>query len=132
MPKGRDEHDVRRKARMEIFPERSLSNARAEVVLGGGDQPNVNRIGLVRTEPRRRPPVQRLCQLGLGAQRQLADLLDKHGAAGGALQGADPGALRARRTLLRAEQLGVSGSTGERKSRHAGERPSGASAALME
>src|SRR6185436_15440067 len=86
-----------------------------EVAVGGGQEPDVDRARPKRPDPQDRALLENAQQLDLDRRRQLTDLVEKHGAALGALEQADlRGGRAGERALLVAEQLALEQALGER------------------
>ena len=92
----------------EILAELLFVDERGEIAIGRGNQPRVGAQRARAAETLELALLQHAQQLGLQLQRDLADLVEKHRAAVGQLEPADPLADGAgERALLVAEQLAL-------------------------
>src|SRR5262249_55547127 len=74
---------------VEIFPEVALGDGLLQVAVGGGDDPHVDPNGHAATNALELALLENPQELGLGRQRQLADLVEEQGPAVGQLEPAD-------------------------------------------
>ena len=93
---------------VQIAAEPALLDLALEVAVGGGDEPDIDRARPERAEALDRVLLEDTQQLHLDRRRELADFVEEHRAAVGALEQTDLGAARpGERALLVAEQLAL-------------------------
>ena len=123
LAQGRDDERDAVEPEVEIGAQAALPTVRFHVSVGGGTNAHVDGTRAGRAEARHHALLENAQQLGLSAERQLADLVEKHRAAGGGLEQPGPGQSAGERALLAAEQLALEQRVGERRAVDAHEGP---------
>ena len=94
----------------QILPELVEVDLPGEILVGGGNDPDIDVNGLVAADPFKGFLFQDAEQFGLNFHADFADLIEKDGAAVGLLEAADPLFVRTgERAFFVAEQLGSPG-----------------------
>ena len=113
----------------EVLAERAGAGALAEVAVGGGDDPHVDRALLARADGAHGAALEHVQQLGLEGRGHLADLVEQERAAVGLGEEARARGGRAREGALHvAEELALEQGLGKRGAVDGDERAAGAAA----